>query len=102
MDERERRVVENEALFREVNERVREIDEGFGGGGSPGAFCECGDAGCTQRVDVTPEEYARVRSDPRAFVVLPGHELPDVEEVVDRNERFVVVRKRGEAASLAR
>ena len=51
---------------------------------------------------MTVAEYERVRADPTHFAVLPGHEIPDVEDVVGRNEGFLVVRKvAGAAAALA-
>jgi hypothetical protein len=34
-----------------------------------------------------------VRSDSHTFAVVPGHELPEAEEVVERTERFHVVAK---------
>jgi hypothetical protein len=103
MGERERRIGRNEALFREVNERVEQLNESFDASGEPMALlCECGDERCFEKIEVTREEYERVRSDPRLFVFVAGHEAPDVEDIVDANERFVTVRKRqGEPARLA-
>ena len=91
MDSRADRIGKNEALFREVNERIREIttydsDVEF--------LCECGDPGCAQPIVMSLEEYEAVRSDPKRFVVVPGHEIRDVEDVVETNERFAVVEKR--------
>jgi len=103
MRERDRRVGENELLFREVNERVKEISDTFNFRMPQEDFiCECGDESCTQRVRVSAEEYEQVRSRPTHFFVLPGHELPDVETVVRRLDRFFVVEKNeGEPAELA-
>jgi hypothetical protein len=42
---------------------------------------------------MTFEEYEGVRSDSHTFTVVPGHEIPEAEEVVQRNERFHVVAK---------
>lgn len=103
MRERDRRVGENELLFREVNERVKEISDTFSFRMPQEDFiCECGDESCTQRVRVSAEEYEQVRSQPTQFFVLPGHELPDVETVVQTSDRFSVVQKHeGEPAELA-
>lgn len=103
MDERARRVGQNEALFRQVNERVRGLSETFGSvSGTLTLVCECGDAGCAEEVTIDPEQYAAVREDPLLFVIKPGHEAADVEEVVERNAEYDVVRKhRGSPANLA-
>ena len=99
-DLRERRMAQNEALARRMNEgaefrRPRN-------GGLPHAFiCECVRADCTQPLDLDIGEYVYVRSHPRRFVVLPGHEEPDIESVVAVYSGYVVVQKRGEAGRLA-
>ena len=95
MDARQIRIGENEALFRQVNERVEQLNVGFSAVLEYGEFvCECGDAACSERLRLKPEEYERVRADPTHFVVKHGHVAPDVEEVVFENERYQVVRKR--------
>lgn len=102
--ERVRRVGQNEAFFRQVNERVREVNETFSVLTGSGDFvCECGDPSCVDRIELTMEEYRRVRSQPELFAIRPGHEIADVETVVEENERFAVVRKReGEPSRVAR
>jgi hypothetical protein len=95
---REDRIARNEVLFREVNERVREV--ATEGGELTGFLCECGREECTETVPLSIAEYERVRSDPRYFVVTPGHEIGDVETSIARTDRFVVVEKHpGEAAT---
>jgi hypothetical protein len=48
------------------------------------------------------KEYEQVRSDSATFVIVKGHEIPDVEEIVERRKRYDVVRKiAGEAEELA-
>jgi hypothetical protein len=101
--DRERRT-RNEALFREVNERIGELPAGLGGSGGfvmPGFLCECADGTCSDTVDVTKAQYEAVRKDPRRFVVLLGHEDLKVDAVVERHELFLVVEKKGDAAELA-
>jgi hypothetical protein len=94
VDEHERRVSMNETLFRDVNERVRELEEGFGSPGGPLYFvCECGDAECTERMVLTKEEYESVRARGNRFVVVRGHQVPAVELVVGETDRFLVVEK---------
>jgi hypothetical protein len=104
MDERERRIADNEALFRQVNERVKELNRAFSVVLDRGDYlCECGNVACVERVSLTPEEYERVRAEPTYFVIAPGHVRPDVEDVVYAEEGYEVVRKReGEPAERAR
>jgi hypothetical protein len=98
MGAREERLGKNEAVFREVNERIRDVSA------APAEaefLCECADATCTAAVAMSLVEYELVRGDPLHFLVLPGHELEDVEDVVDRGDGFTVVRKRDGAAQVA-
>lgn len=51
---------------------------------------------------ISVAEYEAVRRDARHFAVTRTHVLPDVEEVVQETDRFVVVRKRqGTPAEIA-
>ena len=103
MDERARRVGENEALFRHVNEQIESLNESFGAfSGRMTIVCECGDNTCIEQIDVSPDEYERLRADPTLFAIKPGHEAPDVETVVEKTDRFWTVQKHpGEPAQLA-
>ena len=103
-DDRERRIGKNEALFREVNERLERVAEAVQATTERlEILCECGDETCTERIEVPLPEYERVRQDSTLFFVCRGHEKPDVENVVEQNNRYSVVRKKdGPAAELAR
>jgi hypothetical protein len=90
---REERVARNEALFREVNEQIKQVNEDTPAGSEADFVCECGDPECTDPVSLTLVEYEEVRGEPTHFAVLPGHVVPDVEVVVAHNDRFAVVRK---------
>ncbi len=103
MDDRTERIGLNEALFREVNERVKAINEGFGDPLPKTEFvCECGQDSCTERVRMTLDAYEELRSNPRRFAIRPGHEIPDVETVVEEHDGYVVVEKHaGDPAAVA-
>ncbi len=90
----------NEVMFREINERIRELAERFEAGPDPVPFiCECSDETCVANVSLTLAQYDELRALPARFVVVPGHEAtPLVERVVFRSWGFVVVRKVGAAA----
>jgi hypothetical protein len=98
--ERERRLARNETLYREVNERVSELAEQFEAEtDSPvGFICECGAADCTEPIPMILAEYEAIRAEPTHFAVLPGHELPEIESVVERHLAYLVVEKREEEA----
>ena len=103
MDARETRLAQNEVLFREVNER---IESGAPGGAIQDGHvyefvCECSNLDCTLRLKLTIAAYESVRRDPAMFLVAPGHELPEIEEVVYRDSGYQAVKKRGPAAALA-
>src|SRR6476659_798502 len=69
MDERERRMAQNEVLFREVNERVKDIAAKLGDDGGYEYFCECANKDCTFRISMRLADYERLRSDPKQLVV---------------------------------
>jgi hypothetical protein len=102
-DEQGRRAGVNEALFREVNEQIRSLDDALGedDGGTIAVICECADADCTERLLLLVSEYERVRDDALLYVVARGHELPGVEQVVERRDSWEVVRKVGVASEIA-
>src|SRR5919201_2969212 len=102
----EERIARNEALFREFNERVEDMAESFalhdeGDSLRIGFVCECGNLDCLERLELTRSAYEEVRSDPRRFVVAPGHEDMSIARVVTREEGYLVVEKIGDAAEVA-
>jgi len=99
VDDRERRLGLNEAMFREVNERVEDINEAFGSiTGEFDIFCECGDVNCAERITVPTSEYERVRSDAKHLLLKVGHEDPTVERVIENHNHYVIVEKEGMGA----
>jgi hypothetical protein len=99
MDAREERLARNETLFRAVNENIEEAATSARSVMPTFEFfCECSNVDCTLLLPMTVSEYERVRSDPRQFVVAPGHELPEIEVVVARTDAYQVVLKEGDAA----
>jgi hypothetical protein len=94
MNERGKRIGRNEALFREVNERLREVGEGFSLVTEEGEFvCECGNTTCTEAIRMPLDEYEHVRSDPKWFFIVPGHENVDYEKVIAERGRYLIVEK---------
>ena len=93
--DRKVRIEENEKLFREVNERVAQMHSDFEFGPDPEWVCECGDETCFEKVVVALDEYQEVRSHDDWFVISPGHEKLDVEQVVRERDAYLVVQKDG-------
>jgi hypothetical protein len=105
MDSRLERRARNEALIREVNERIEQLDRAADAadlGDEPVRFeflCECGaedneGVGCQERIEMTVVEYEEARRQSDRFALLPGHEREELEDVIRRTERFVVVDKK--------
>jgi len=102
--ERERRIGLNESVFREVNERIEDAAESLGLGDQPmNLVCERGDPSCVAQISISRSEYEALRADPTHFAVAPGHEIADVEEIIERRKGYDVIRKHeGPPADAAR
>ena len=97
----EDRLAHNEATFRGINERIEAGHWPTGPHERVAFRCECGSLGCNMLVELTTEEYEHVRADATHFVILPGHEIPSIERVIERHAAYVVVEKVGPAAEVA-
>lgn len=92
------RAAKNEELFREVNRNIARLEEKFGRERTLELICECERVVCHDGLEVDFAAYADARSNPLRFFVLPGHEDPQIEQVVLRTPAYLVVEKVGEAA----
>jgi hypothetical protein len=98
---RAERAARNELLFRAVNEQILKMSERFRAELSDlDIVCECADSGCTSAIRINVHEFERANETKNVFLVLSGHEDLRVEDVVERQTHYVVVRKRGPAARL--
>jgi hypothetical protein len=52
-------------------------------------------------LDIDPNGYKTVRSDPRWFIVLSRHVYPDVERVIRQTDGYAVVEKLGTSGEVA-
>lgn len=104
MHERKRRIGENEAIFRSVNERIRGFDATMTAPTKHMRIvCECGARSCTDQFEIEAAAYTEVRGESTLFIVKPGHDLPETETVVSKNEVYWIVRKDpGIPAAIAR
>lgn len=104
MNERKRRIGENEAIFRSVNEEVRTLHGTLAAATETMRIvCECGQRSCTDQFTIEPTRFAEIREDPTLFIIRPGHDLPETETVVSREGDYWIVKKDpGLPAELAR
>jgi 5-bromo-4-chloroindolyl phosphate hydrolysis protein len=87
------RLTKNEALFREVNERIHALND-FGAQAERfSVVCECGQETCADVIQVNRDFYETVRAQSDRFIVVNGHVLPEIETVVEQHEGFAVVDK---------
>jgi hypothetical protein len=90
------RAAQNQTLFREVNERMKDLNEHLAWQPDKGDWlCECEDETCFERIRMALPEYELLRADGNRFAVKPGHEDSEVDEVTDRHEQYLVVAKLG-------
>ena len=87
---RDERLAANEARFRQINETAQPQRESQGAGRY---VCECADRSCSRWVQLEAAEYAAVREHPRRFLILPGHENPEIESIVERHTGYFVIEK---------
>src|SRR6187200_1084587 len=95
------RLGRNESLFREVNERIAELNHSFQVEGRAEFLCECSRGDCKEPISISMDEYEGIRKEPTWFFVLPGHEDGRVERIVTADDRYVIVEKIGEAGEEA-
>jgi hypothetical protein len=90
---RERRIAENETSFRAANEHMAAWEERKRVEATQLYFCECPNPECEEVVRIPGPDYERIRQDPSHFVVIPGHEVSDVETVIESHEGWSLVAK---------
>lgn len=104
----ERRLVENEMLFREANRKVqRQVQRDRRTHNIPETaklhfYCECSNFHCRDRIVLTADEYDRAHGSRKHFITIPTHEDPSVEAIVDGNDVYSVVEKYIDPAKLAK
>ena len=104
VDDRGARAARNQSLFREINERVKRLNDGFSMVLPLGDWiCECADDTCVERIELSAHAYEVVRANGTHFLVAPSdaHVYPDVERVTVRNDHYWVVEKFGKAGEVA-
>lgn len=96
------RIAKNEAVFREVNERIERTAQESSTNEAFGFVCECGHEDCLELIHLSVFQYERVRANPSWFVVVTGHEIPAVEDVVEANDGYNIIKKKGVGSVIAK
>jgi hypothetical protein len=91
------RAARNEEIFREINARIEEGAAEHHVSGSLPFHCECGRTSCLETIELPAESYAAIMRERYRFVVVRGHELPEIESVVETASNYLIVEKTGEA-----
>jgi hypothetical protein len=94
----------NQALFREVNDRVETLNNSWSSISSTIEFiCECSDDSCFKPLSLTTDDYRAIRADPARFFVAPEHVDPRIEDVIRTEPSYWVVEKieSGRAVAIA-
>ena len=104
MTGREERIVLNEVLFRDLNERVEQIVTTLANDRPDGLeiFCECGSGDCVAKLTLSVGEYEGARAHPERFIIVPEHDIPEVEKLIEKRAGYWLVEKHEEEAELAR
>ena len=95
------RAARNQSIFREVNEQLEGLDDQLSAQEHHPFVCECAGEDCLRPIEVSLDEYESVRSRGSTFAVAPGHVYPEVERILESNDRFTVVEKVEAAAEVA-
>jgi hypothetical protein len=99
MSTADERIVHNNHVFREANERIRSASDQYGDPVESIPFlCECPSEDCVTIVRMTADDYSAIRKRDDHFFTAPGHEEREapVGEVVTRRDGYVIVEKKAE------
>jgi hypothetical protein len=93
----ERRLKENEIIFREANQNIQQfIEETTGKENEKVSFyCECSNMKCKERIKITTKQYKQAHQNQKQFIVVPGHEVTKIEKVLKKSAAFNLVEKTG-------
>jgi hypothetical protein len=103
--DRETRAVMNQSLFREINERVKDLNSGFSMVLPIGDWiCECANDTCVERIEMSADEYEAVRRDGARFFVAPSdeHVLAHSQRIAERHDKYWILEKIGEPREIAK
>lgn len=103
----ERKQIENEMIFRRMNEKVgldldaldlQNVSENNPDLARSSDYeldfkCECSDESCDERLAIKMSEYNKIHKNRSAFVIKPEHQVESIEEVISKEAEYYVVEK---------
>lgn len=104
----ERRLAENELLFKRANmkvvEEIAQTKALAAEHGQPAAvrdldelelrfYCECSDIKCRQRVPLSTKKYLKIHNNKKQFTLSHGHDIPQIEDIVQDCGEYIIVEK---------
>ncbi len=103
----ERRQIENEMIFRRINEKVGDdlgaLDAMHIEDGNVHLIrnedlllqfkCECSDENCSTRIPMQLSEYQLIHVNRDTFIVIPNHQVDPIEKVLKVTKTYNVVMK---------
>ena len=93
MSPREKRIIYNEELFREVNAHIAQLEDRLSSGDELlTLICECANSGCTTMIKVDQGTFRAVRESPMRFLVAAGH-VRDDEKVIGGGAGYLIIDK---------
>jgi uncharacterized C2H2 Zn-finger protein len=98
------RIALNDSAFRAANEQIAAAAaEGDLDTEQLPFLCECAEPRCHEILRVRLDEYRHVRSSPRWFMTVPGHEEGpgSAAKLVENRDGYAIVEKQGHAGDVA-
>lgn len=103
----EQRQIENEMIFRRINEKVGDdldaLDEMHREDGNTHLVrnedlllrfkCECSDENCEARISINLSEYQKIHIDRDTFIVKTNHQVDPIEKVISKEDGYNIVKK---------
>lgn len=90
----DRRLVENEVIFRDVNKNIQEfVDAEAETPAKLSFYCECSNPDCLERIELSTEHYEKLHRNKKHFITVVGHEFLEVEKVLKKHSNYQVVEK---------
>jgi len=82
-----------EETFAKANEQIRARAEEYEFAAAVPFLCECSDVSCTDTVPLSLTTYREARTVSAAFILLPGHNDPQVGRIVGEGSGYVLVER---------